>query len=231
MPQDPRLRHQAQGKIVQEVERVSAETVAAFSYAYSGFICDYLGKHGAMHPSLQPLLPGMKLCGPAVTCLGPDYTIRRMAIDLSQAGDVLVVGAGGISEYAVFGDGTARRMHLKGMAGAVVDGATRDALGIRRLGFPTFARAITPRNYHYPVSAEYGAVNVPIVCAGMLVEPGDLIFGDDDGVVVVPRAQAEHLAEEVLAAVEEEYQSEAALLEWRDYGVAKELRERGYEFV
>jgi 4-hydroxy-4-methyl-2-oxoglutarate aldolase len=100
-----------------------------------------------------------------------------MAIDLALPGDVLVVAAGGVTDYACFGDGTAQRMMLKGMAGAVVDGSTRDARFLRQLAFPTFVRGVTPRNYHYPVSAEYGAVNVSVVCGGVLVEPGDVILG------------------------------------------------------
>ena len=191
-------RHPSQGRIVREIQRPGSDILATLSESYTGFVLDLLGKRGAMSTELLPLDRGMKVCGPAVTSLGPDLSVRRMAIDLARPGDVLVVAAGGATDYSCFGDGTARRMLLKGIAGVVVDGSTRDAAGIRRLGFPTFVKGVTPSNYDYPVSAEFGSVNVPVVCAGVHVHPGDVILGDDDGVVVIPRQAAKGLTEKIL---------------------------------
>lgn len=222
-------RHPAQGRVVRRIRRPAREAVETFRKTYTGLILDHLGKHCAL-TGIHPLSPGMFVCGPAVTSLGPDLTVRRMAIDLAEPGDVLVVAAGGDPLTACFGDGTAGRMMLKPMAGAVIDGATRDAAGLRRLGFPTFARGATPRNFHYPVAPEYGGVNVPVVCGGVLVSPGDLVVGDDDGVVVVPRDRVEALAPVVLAALHEEQARRAAMTSYEPFGVEDEMRRRGYAF-
>jgi 4-hydroxy-4-methyl-2-oxoglutarate aldolase len=96
-------------------------------------------------------------------------------------------------------------LRWRGAAGAVVDGAVRDAAGIRETGVPVFARAVTPHNYHYPFGLEHGAVNLPIVCAGVAVKPGDVVLGDDDGVVVVPL----EIAGEVATAAEAVFSVEA----------------------
>ncbi|MFD4156484.1 RraA family protein [Streptomyces hydrogenans] len=220
----------AAGRIVQRVERPDAEVVTAFASYYTGIVLDSMRKSGAMSVDLAPLAPGTKVCGPAVTCFGADLSIRRMAIDLAEPGDVLVVAAGGIRDRACFGDGTAKRMTMKSMAGAVVDGAVRDAAGLRDLGFPTFCLGTTPRNYHYPMEAEEGAVNVPVICGGVLVEPGDLILGDDDGVVVVPRALAPEIRHEVAAKLAAEREVRGSWTGYEPFDVVDELKQRGYVF-
>lgn len=227
---DPIHRADVQKRVVTRIERVDQATVDAYRAFYTGIVLDHLGKLGAMDTAIGPIAAGMRVVGPAVTSLGSDLTVRRMAIDLAQPGDVLVVAAGGAADYACFGDGTARRMQVKGISGAVIDGAVRDAAGLRALGFPTFARDITPRNFHYPSGIDFGAVNVAVVCGGVLVEPGDLIVGDDDGIVVVPR----RLAGDLRGAIDTELRAERALRDsWTEYppfGVADELRRRGYVF-
>jgi 4-hydroxy-4-methyl-2-oxoglutarate aldolase len=129
---------------------------------YTGLVLDHLGKHGCMTPEVKPVWSGASLCGPAITCLGTDWRIRSMAADLAEPGDVIVVAAGGVTEVACFGDMTATGWKSKGIEGVVIDGACRDVAGLRALGFPAFARAVTPRNFHYPAGLEHGAVNVPV---------------------------------------------------------------------
>lgn len=102
-------RHSIQGKIVRKIQRPSKEIIEAFKACYTAFASDYLGKFSVLNHHIQPLSSGMRICGPAVTSLGPDLTVRRMAIDLAEPGDVLVVAAGGVVDYACFGDGTARK--------------------------------------------------------------------------------------------------------------------------
>ncbi|GHF76674.1 4-hydroxy-4-methyl-2-oxoglutarate aldolase [Amycolatopsis bartoniae] len=216
-------------KIFTKVDRVPLDVVRRYQDFYSALICDVLGKHQVMHVDLTPLSPGMRFCGPAVTSLGPDLTVRRMAIDLAEPGDVLVVAAGGVRDYACFGDGTAQRMMTKSLAGAVIDGCVRDAAGIRRLGFPTFCRGVTPRNYHYPAAGDHGAVNVPVVCGDVLVEPGDLVFGDDDGVVVVPGAMAAEVADEVADRLSAERAQRGSWTDYPPFAVEEELVRRGYD--
>jgi 4-hydroxy-4-methyl-2-oxoglutarate aldolase len=184
-----------------------------------------------MAPQLMPLSHGMKLCGPAVTVLGPDRAVRLMAINLAQPNDVIVIAAGGAEDRALFGDNLARNMKLKGLAGVVIDGAARDASAVRHMGFPTFVKSVTPRNYHYPQDAGYGAINVPVVCGGMLVSPGDLVMGDDDGVIVVPRAHADHMAGGILEEFGAEQEAHQTWTKFRPYDVEEQLRQCGYRFV
>ena len=225
-------RHRDQAKIVPAVERPERELLGAYRELYTGLVLDHLGKQGGMSSGIKAVWTGARLCGPAVTCLGPDWRIRAMAADLAEPGDVIVLAVGGVRGQACFGDMTATRWQAKGIAGVVIDGATRDVAGIRALGFPVFAREVTPRNYHYPAGADHGAVNVPVVCGGALVEPGDIVLGDDDGVVVVPTGMAAEIAAAAGAYLEKESEKRALLARgYVPYDVADELKERGYEFV
>jgi 4-hydroxy-4-methyl-2-oxoglutarate aldolase len=225
-------RHDHQGVVVTTVERPAPELVASYRALYTGLVLDHLGKHGCMATDVKPVWSGAALCGPAITCLGPDWRIRSMAADLAEPGDVIVIAAGGVKEYACFGDMTATSWKSKGIAGVVIDGAARDVARLRTLGFPVFAREVTPRNYHYPAGLDHGAVNVPIVCAGVLVEPGDIVVGDEDGVVVVPRRIAPEIADAAMAYLERENAGRAMSKEqYVSFGVEQELRERGYKFV
>ena len=226
-------RHDHQGKIVTSIERPALELVESCRALYTGLVLDHLGKHGSMTPDVKPVWSGAALCGPAITCLGADWRIRAIAADLAEPGDVIVLAAGGVMERACFGDITATRWKAKGIAGVVIDGAARDVARLRALGFPAFARGVTPRNFHYPAGLEHGAVNVPVVCAGVLVEPGDIVVGDDDGVVVLPRRIAAEIVAAASAYLEGEDAARAALGggEYVSLGVAEELKEHGYTFV
>ncbi|WP_242218883.1 RraA family protein [Bacillus cereus group sp. BfR-BA-01380] len=224
-------KHEMQGVVVRDIERPSSEVINRLKEFYTGIILDHLGKYGAMITDIKPLSNGMKICGPAITSYGPDLSVRRMAIDLAKPGDVLVVAAHGIEDYACFGDGTAKRMQVKGMEGAIIDGSTRDSAGIRELNFPTFVRNVTPKNYHYPVSAEYGSVNIPVVCGGVIVNPGDIIFGDDDGVIVIPRDISIDLINSIENSLAEERRIRNSWTSYEPFSVETELRQRGYKFV
>lgn len=225
-------RHDHQRVVVTTIERPAPELVTRYRGLYTGLVLDHLGKHGCMSPDVKPVWSGASLCGPAITCLGADWRIRAMAADLAEPGDVVVVAAGGLREYACFGDMTATAWRSKGIEGVVVDGAARDVVRLRSLGFPVFAREVTPRNFHYPAGLDHGAVNVPVVCAGVYVEPGDIVVGDDDGVVVVPRRIAQKIADAATAFLEQENAGRAMLKEqYVSFGVEKELRERGYTFI
>jgi 4-hydroxy-4-methyl-2-oxoglutarate aldolase len=225
-------RHDHQGLIVTSIERPAPELIAACRSLYTGLVLDHLGKHGSMTPDMKPVWSGAFLCGPAITCLGADWRIRSMAADLAEPGDVIVLAAGGLNERACFGDMTATCWKSKGIEGVVVDGAARDVARLRTLAFPVFARGVTPRNFHYPAGLDHGAVNVPVVCAGVLVEPGDIVIGDDDGVAVVPRRIAAEIVDAASQYLEGENAGRALFGEqYVSFGVRAELEERGYRFV
>jgi 4-hydroxy-4-methyl-2-oxoglutarate aldolase len=224
------FRSPQQGLIKRSFDRSAAGAVRALSACYTGFVLDRLGKLGFMTPAMKPLSQGTRMCGLATTVLGAELEVRRMAINLAQAGDVLVLAAGGVIDYACFGDATALRMQLKGMAGCVIDGSTRDAASLREMKFPLFVKGVTARNYHYPYGGDHGAVNVPIVCDGVLVHPGDVVLGDDDGVVVVPAAVAPSLARTIERELAAEETTRKAMTAFKPYDVQGILVERGYRF-
>jgi 4-hydroxy-4-methyl-2-oxoglutarate aldolase len=160
-------------------------------------------------PRIRPLRPfaGRRLLGPAVTawCEPGDIGAALHAVALAQAGEVIVIDGGGCLQSALVGEhlcGSARR---KGVAGMVVNGAVRDVGALASWpDFPVFALGVTARG---PISIEHGSVNEPIVCGGVPVRPHDLVLGDDDGVIVIPREEAEAWLAQARAkvAIEEEW--------------------------
>jgi 4-hydroxy-4-methyl-2-oxoglutarate aldolase len=202
-----RLYHPKEGRLppslVDEWQKVPAAVAA-----------DLLRGKGHADPGIRPLRPlGSKkwLVGHAITawCEAADYGAVHHAINIAEAGDVVVVDAGGRSDAAMIGEllsGAARR---KGIAGVIVDGAVRDAGVISGwTDFAVFSRWLTPRG---PSSMERGSVNEPIVFGGVPVSPFDLIIGDDDGIVVVPQDRAGELIAAALARLKAEVEWEAVL--------------------
>ncbi|MFJ5850591.1 RraA family protein [Streptomyces sp. NPDC092903] len=213
-----------------EIVRPARSQVAALSRLPVASILDALGKTGALSHCLRLQTPGLVLCGSAVTALGPDVTVRRAAIDLAQPGDIVVVAAGGSKERACFGGVTAQHMQSRGLTGVLVDGMVRDVTELRRIGFPTVARGTTPLNYDYPAGIENGAVNVPVIIDGVRVSPGDVVVGDEDGAVVVPRAQVDAVIDTVLASAAAEAEK------WwgrrgQSLGAVQQLTNAGYKII
>ncbi|MFJ7586938.1 RraA family protein [Streptomyces sp. NPDC097617] len=213
-----------------DFDRPTAGEIAALSQLPVASIVDALGKKGALSYCLRLLTPGLVLCGSAVTALGPDVTVRRAAIDLAQPGDIVVVAAGGGKEKSCFGGATAEHMQSRGITGVLVDGMVRDVAELRRLGFPTVARGTTPLNHTYPEGQEDGAVNVPVAIDGITIAPGDVLVGDEDGTVVVPRAQVADVIATVRAAIEAEAEKWAAR-RGQSLGAVEQLTAAGYTII
>lgn len=156
-----------------------------------------------MHAAIENRTPGLKLIGPAVTvqCLVGSIITVHQALATAAPGSVLVVDGLGDQSGALFGELMGRDAKAAGLAGIVVDGAIRDVAGLRQLEFPTFSRWVTPR---VGTNRRIGAINVPIACGGVAVQPGDWIVGDDDGVVVLPQANLEQVIEAGLAVEDKE---------------------------
>lgn len=184
-------------RIVREVPRPPDDVVAALRGKATSDLADAMRGLNVMEPSLQRR-SGSALCGVAVTVSAApgDNLMVRKAFDLASPGDVVVVSTNGNETNAVVGDLMAKTALELGVGGIVIDGAVRDVAGIREIGLPVFSRFVTPRA---PSKVGPGEINVPIACGGVAVLPGDVVVGDEDGVVVVPRADAEA----VLRAVEE----------------------------
>jgi len=145
------------------------------------------GRMCLMSSAMRPIAPGQRVCGQAVTAWNypGDNLMIHAALNVAQAGHVLVLTNGGSAQGALWGDVACGFAVKKGLAGTVVHGATRDTDAIRELGYPVWATAIS---VEHPEKRGPGAVNVPVVVDGVLVEPGDVIVGDADGVLVIPRA-------------------------------------------
>ena len=194
-------RHTLYGVVNEQIERPDPALIEGFRRHDVAKVGDAMAGHGIVHHEIKPLVSGMRVCGPAVTVLtrpGDALFVQKVA-DVAQPGDVIVCDAGGGREASVIGERIGFYMQSRGIAGFVVDGAVRDKPGLVELAFPTFARGVTPRIYG---SLGPGAINVPVQCGGVPVNPGDLILGDDDGMVIVPRedvARVLALADEHLA--------------------------------
>lgn len=218
-------------KIIQNIDKPSIEAIEDIAFCDTAFLSDYMGKYGAMDSEINPLSQNMKLCGPAITCLGSDRDVRREAINICQKGDVLIVAAGGNDNRSCFGGTTARQMKQKGISGIVIDGSTRDKQEICEARFPTFVKGVTPRNYHYPNEPNFGAVNIPVVCAGILVTPGDVIVGDADGIVVVPYeivVRESSIIREKFIAKKDDRED---ISNFKGFDVRNKLIEQGYKYV
>jgi len=192
---DPRLIEQ-----VREVARC---------YSASCVFADVQQRGGVMHSGLKPIFNG-KAVGPAVTVKlsAGDLQDPLLALHAAQAGDVVVVDAGGETETSVFGGLMGSLFKNLGVQGAIIDGACRDTDELRDIGFILFSRAVTARGTHTMFSGRKSdvQVNVPINCGGVVVNPGDVIVADEIGISVVPAADLER----VLAAAREQAEREEA---------------------
>ncbi len=152
------------------------------------------GRMCLMTPEMRPIAPAQRLCGPALTSWNypGDNLMIHVVLDLAKAGDVLVLTNGGGTQGALWGDVACTFAVKKGVAGTIVHGAVRDIDPVRELNYPVWSTAISPE---HPEKRGPGAVNVPIVVDGVLVQPGDIIVADDDGVLVIPRAELQRAVE------------------------------------
>ncbi len=214
------------------VERPAPHLVAPFKEFVTCNVGDVLGRFAAMHYAIKPLVPGWKVVGTAITVRSRpcDNLLIYKAIELSQPGDVIVIANYEYDTNATWGDLTSAMAKAKGVAGMVTDGLARDIAGLRQVGLPVFARGLTPNS---PQKDGPGEINVPVSCGGVIVNPGDIILGDEDGVVVVPKADAELVIERTRALMAKEektvkdIQSGKVIPDW----VNKALAEKGCQIV
>mgnify|MGYP000297795950 CR=1 FL=1 len=180
-------------KIQQPKRRVSAETVEKYREIPAAVIGDCMARIEAGGAQLRPMYAGGRaLAGPAYTVKtrpGDNLFVHK-AIDFAQPGDIIVVDAGGQLDNAIVGEMMLTHAETRGLGGVIIYGAIRDSGHVSRHSFPVFASGVTLRG---PFQSGPGHVNVPISIAGMVIEPGDLLIGDDDGVICIPFDQVETL--------------------------------------
>lgn len=190
-------------RIYTHTHRPTQETLACFRDVPSGNICDAMDRLGAMNHRIKPLSPNVHLSGPALTVRtrpGDNLMVWK-ALDVAQPGDVLVIATYEYPTTSTFGELVVLAAKAKGLAGIVCDGMCRDASGIRGTGLPVFAAGTVPSS---PGKDGPGEIGGAVVCGGAVVHAGDIVIGDEDGVVVVPLSDAEEVTVNLAAIREKE---------------------------
>jgi 4-hydroxy-4-methyl-2-oxoglutarate aldolase len=184
--------------VLTKIERTPAELTERFAKHATATIHEASGRKGYIDYRIKPIAKGMRVCGPAFTvqCAPGDNMMLHKALERAKPGDVIVAVVGGAEDYGYFGDLMATSAIARKVGGLVIEGCIRDSAEIIESGFPIFSKGLCIRGTG---KGTLGLVNYPVMFGGICVNPGDLIVGDDDGLVLVRRAEAE----EVLKKTEE----------------------------
>jgi 4-hydroxy-4-methyl-2-oxoglutarate aldolase len=189
--------------VVRNIHRADTDAVGILESLGVSTSHEALGRSNLMKPYMRPIWSGASIAGPAVTVMAQpgDNWMIHVAIEQCQPGDILVVGCTADNTDGMFGDLLGTSLKARGVKGLVIDAGCRDVAELKQMGFPVWSRAISAKG---TVKATLGSVNIPVVCAGVNVIPGDVVVADDDGVVIIPAKLAVEVAQKGFKRREEE---------------------------
>jgi 4-hydroxy-4-methyl-2-oxoglutarate aldolase len=221
-------------KVVRNIKRPDPEVVRALGELGVATVHEAQGRTGLMKPYMRPIYPSARAAGTAVTISSQpgDNLMIHAAMEVCKRGDILVVTTTSESTDGMFGELLGVSCEAHGVVGLITDAGVRDTAELTAMDFPVWARAISAQG---TVKSTAGSVNVPVVCAGMTVNPGDVVVADADGVVVVPREQAAAVAQAGRDRIDKEAKTRERLrngeLGVDFYGLREKLKQLGVNYV